>query len=346
MIFTNLANYLALYITRIGGKGMLTLFAGYCGVSYLAVWLSGEPELTRMSVFWYWLAATASTVGYGDYSPTTVAGRILTSIWIMPAGISMFAVVLTKVGIAARETIVKHYKGFGMTNHKGHTAVIGWNGHRTVRLLNLLIDESENHDTQIELYVTKDIENPMPKRVDMIRVESFTDKDDMYRGSIYDAARIIIDTESDDITVTTSLFCANHAPEAHKTVYLKDESTSELLQQHCPNVEVVPDVSVEMLAKATLDKGSSSLHKELLDASEGETQYSHFVDCDSKQTYFDVFAELKKNHAATLIALKKSGSENITVNAKPSEEIVQGDRLYYIADNRLKSEVVNDLLTS
>jgi voltage-gated potassium channel len=284
--------------------------------------------------FVYWLVVTSSTVGYGDMSPSTIAGKYVVSLWVIPVGLMLFAVVLTRVGFYFSELTLQGRKGLRMIRTDGNCVIIGWNGPRTLRLIDLLLSESNGIAEPVVLCVTADIENPMPGKIELVRVESFTHVETMKRVRLDKANRIIIDTPSDDITLATALFCQNASPESHKTVYFQDDSLASLLKLHCPGVEVIPSVAVEMLARSTSDPGSGLLHKQLLDSTYGTTSYCITFDGDAALNFDELFQYFRSDLSATLLGVKPSGSDEIALNPY-GVSVAKGDVLYYIAPHRL-----------
>ena len=341
-LLRHLSRSLAALITRAKTIDILLLVFGYAACGWLLLVLAGEQSIADLSIYPYWLVVTASTVGYGDYSPETPAGRLITLVFIIPLGLSLFAMLVGRVGFAISKYFQDHIRGFGMTNHKNHVAILGWNGHRTHKLIELLQHSSENQNIPIELYVARDMENPFSERIDMIRVQSFADEEGFARGSLKNATTIIIDTEQDDVTVTAALCCGKLVPNAHVTAYFKDESVARLIIDHIPQLEVVPDVSVEMLAKASLDRGSSRVHKELLDTSTGHTQYSFTLATPPQQlTYLQLVTTLLTGHQATVLGFISARTGAIQLNAKHDQLLAAGDTIFYVADNRIDSAILN-----
>lgn len=314
--------------------------------SYLLLYLAGEQELVAdTTAYIYWLVVTGSTVGYGDISPVTGAGKLITSFWVIPLGLSLFAIILTKAGFYLSEFALKGRKGLRMIRTENNCVIIGWNGARTLRLIELLRSKTNDSPEPIVLCVMVDIENPMPGKIEFVRVESFSHAETMKRVNLPKASRIIIDTASDDVTLTTALFCQEANPNAHKTVYFQDESVANLLLSHCSNVEVVPSVSVEMLARSSTDPGSSLLYKQLLDSTIGTTQYHIAYDGDETLMFGDLFNHFKTNLSATLMGVLKPGSEQIELNPDLDLSVDKGHVLYYIARTRLSETQCFSLAT-
>lgn len=316
---------------------MFTLF--YVASSYLLLFIAGETALLNPVDFTYYLVVTGSTVGYGDMSPTSEMGKSVVALYIIPMGLSIFALLLGRIANWVAKQWQKGAKGLNQLNVTNHVLIIGWNGKRTMQLLKLLLIEKANssHNPDIVLCVRADIENPMPSRIDFVKVSSFNNDEDMDRACIETAATIVIDNPQDDMTMTTALYCSKRNQKAHKVAYFDDESLVPLLQKHCPEIECTPSVAVEMLAKSAFDPGSSLLHHDLLDVYEGQAQFSATIPENTEQVVIEkMFLALKKRYNATFIGFAKHHDiHNISVNPDLSETLVAGDKIFYIADSRI-----------
>lgn len=62
---------------------ILGVTAFYAVSSYWLLYAANENELINSVDFFYWLAVTASTVGYGDLSPVTSAGKLIVAIYVL-----------------------------------------------------------------------------------------------------------------------------------------------------------------------------------------------------------------------------------------------------------------------
>jgi len=309
----------------------------YLASSYCLLLLAGEENLIHTDNFLYWIMVTASTVGYGDLSPSTTMGKYVVSFWVIPLGLSLFALIITKIGLYLSEHLLKYRKGLNMLNNEDHCVIIGWNGSRTLRLIELLRGKTNGRNINIILCVDEVMENPLPSMVDFVSVDSFSHRETMARTNLAKAKTIIIDTPKDDVTLTTALFCEKVSPNSHKTAYFQDEHVGDLLLEHCPNIEVIPSVSVEMLARSTMDPGSSLLHKQLLDATYGMTQYSLVYTSTQACEFSSLFSDFKEKHQATLIGVKQQTDTHINLNPSLTSMVSTGDVLYYICETRLTS---------
>ncbi|MEM7267318.1 MAG: potassium channel family protein, partial [Pseudomonadota bacterium] len=71
--------------------------AFYAVTSYWLLYAAEEHDLITNADFIYWLAVTASTVGYGDLSPGTPAGKLVVALYVIPLGLSIFAMVIGRI---------------------------------------------------------------------------------------------------------------------------------------------------------------------------------------------------------------------------------------------------------
>ena len=197
-----------------------------------------------------------------------------------------------------------------------------------------MLQYEEKGHRAIVLCVRPDIENPLPGEIEFVRTPSFTDSQSMVRAGVDTASCIVIDNSEDDVTLSAALFCANQNPNAHILAYFNDESLSDLLKHHCPNVECIPSVAVEMLAKAAIDPGSSELHHELLSTHKGMTQYAVQFPTNSKpSTVAPLFNGFKQQYEAILIAIDTG--KGVELNPPLERDVPPGAKLFYIADERV-----------
>jgi len=317
--------------------GIVLGIVAYMAACWGLLWLCGETALIADSDFIYWLLVTASTVGYGDLSPQTVAGKYVVALFVIPFGLGLFGLAVGHFAASVSYQWRKGVKGLKTLAMEDHILVIGWNGNRTLHLMNLLLNEirSDDRDRKLALCVRVEIENPMRDEVGFVHVPAFTDDAGMDRAGIAKASCIIIDNPEDDMTMTTALYCSGRNPNAHIIAYFQDETLGQILKQHCPNVECMPSVSVEMMAKAAADPGSSALHHELLAVNQGMTQYSMTYRGEDRVAVRSLFTALKENFDATLIGIRSRGSASIEVNPSLDAEVGSGCTIYYIAHERI-----------
>ena len=315
--------------------------AFYAVTSYWLLYAANEHDLIAHTDFVYWLAVTASTVGYGDLSPVTPAGKLVVALYVIPLGLSIFAMVIGRIAAWVSLQWKKGFMGMNSLMLDGHILVIGWNEQRTMLLLDLILQERDAMPERpdIVLCVKADITNPLPGVIEFVKVDSFNKDEDMDRACVATARTILIDNPQDDVTMTTALYCTKRNPDAHQVAYFDDDSLVSLLQDHCPKVECTPSVAIEMLVKAAFDPGSSMLHHDLLSIDEGQAQFSVKIPQTSPTiSVAKLFVNLKRKHDAIFISYAPNGMvKEMVVNPSLDATLNPGDTLFYIAERRINA---------
>ncbi|KYN80074.1 potassium channel protein [Vibrio cidicii] len=335
-IWLVLKKWFQTHVFRLSNRNLLLLVGVYLSLCWGLLRWAGEDAITRdLSVFVYYLMVTASTVGYGDLSPSTTFGRWVVVLVVIPGGLSLFAALLSRIAGGAIDYWRAGVLGKRRVRVENHILLLGWNNQRTIHLIRMLQHE-EAGKRPIVLCSRSDIENPLPGEIGFVKVTSYTDGQEMINANVEQASCIIVDTQQDDITLSAALYCASVTPNAHLVAYFKDDALGRLLSQHCPTAECIPAVGAEMLAKAAVDPGSSTLHQELLASTRGMTQYSVLYPNTQPETDVDsVFTFIKQQHQATLIAVDVG--QGIELNPPLNKRIPSGSKLFYIADERVES---------
>ena len=76
----------------------------------------------------WWACVTLFTVGYGDFAPKTVPGRVL-GMAVMASGIGLVSTVTGSLASAMVERRFKKRRGLLSVKTEGHILILGWNAH-------------------------------------------------------------------------------------------------------------------------------------------------------------------------------------------------------------------------
>ena len=192
------------------------LTASHFAVSWGLLFFVGGEEIASSNIFWYFYATTATTVGYGDYSPVTEAGRLVTVLWIMPGGIALFTTIIAKVVQQVSGRWRKRMRGLSSyENLEDHIVILGWHGSRTQRMVDHIRGDRGEHDREIVLCSAQAIENPMPDQVRFVRGSALNTPELLRRAAVTNAVYIIALGHDDNETLSAALGAAAINRDAH-----------------------------------------------------------------------------------------------------------------------------------
>lgn len=315
---------------------------------YLLFILAGESALTRHPMdFIYYNMVVVSTVGFGDFSPTTEMGKAIVAFVQIPSGLIVFASFIGKTTQLFINLARKNMNGMGNFYHyNNHILLLGWDASSTEQIVQLILGDKKRQKRKILLCVTEQINNPFPdnEEVSFVRLRSFSDNEELNRIALSHAERIIIDGKSDDETLSIALCISTYThSDANISAHFFDKTKADLLKVHCPQIECSIDSSAQMMVRSMQDPGSSQVTKHLLSTLTGATLYCVQTPELEKPIQFELlFSRFKSNYAMMVIAFShfKNGDAMI-LNPSPETLINSGDFLHYIANERITVDEIN-----
>lgn len=306
-------------------------------LSYLALSLADERELTGDPVaYLYFYMTTATTVGYGDLSPATRAGRLAGILLVLPGSITLFTAFLGKAIAGMSGFWRRRLQGFGdFSDLRGHTLVVGWQGTRTRNLIEgLRKDHPSGH---IVLLATGLAENPMPAEMDFVLAEGISNAACYARAGAAGASTVVVRGADDDETLAATLAARAAAPHAHLVAHFQAEGAAQLIRNQLPSVEVITSIAADLLVRSARDPGASRLAA-LMFGGRADTAFSmKLPDAAGTIRYLDALCGLKQRHEVTMIGVGRSDGE-VDLNCGRECELRPGDTIYYIADRRYAAD--------
>lgn len=312
-------------------------------VSWELMVLAGEEKLVTFTDWFYYYVVTATTIGYGDLSPQTPAGRWIAVLWLLPGGVTLFAMFIGKATTGLIDTWRRRAMGkHSYPGMSGHTVIVGWMGRDTLRMLDLLSQDSTTDDEGIVLVALEEMENPRPEHIRFVRVDSLADPVCYQRAGIAAAARIIVNAASDEQTLAAAFAVLANKPHGHVVVTFERCETCAVLKAHYPVVECVLPLHVEVMVRAAQDAGSSAIAAELLSVARGATQFSVRVPAQSQGLgYGKLFNVFKHELGVTLLGYTAGVGAQPRLNPPDSDRVAANATLYYIADQRVDPARIN-----
>lgn len=304
---------------------------GYLAISWVLFALAGEQALTRNVIdFLYFAMTTASTVGYGDMSPATPAGRLVAAVWFFPGALLIFTAVLGKITSVLVEGVRRMAEGrSNFENVANATVIIGFHAERTDRMVRDMLAGEDGDDTIIVLSRKTDI--GLPDGVRLVRSDRLDGLDSLRRAGVPKAAKVLVYADTDAETFNACLAVREINPTVHVAAYFDDRDTAGRAARFA-NVEPVISHATEILVRAAQDPGSSRVLSALSSAVTSSTIFSGAITNDRGASSGGLREALLAKHA-TMVAV--STEPDAVAFAPFPDRLGVRTVVYYIAGGRL-----------
>ncbi len=209
LLLSRVAKRLYARISSLGWDTVLAMTVFHFALSWGLFVLVGGEKIAGGEIFWYFYVTTATTIGYGDYTPVTAAGRAITILWIMPGGIALFTTIIAKIVQQVSDQWRKRLRGLASyENLTDHIVILGWHGARTQRMVDHIRGGQGEDEGEIVLCSAQSIENPMPDQVRFVRGGALNTPDVLRRAAVAKAKYIIALGHDDNETLAAALGAA------------------------------------------------------------------------------------------------------------------------------------------
>jgi voltage-gated potassium channel len=326
----------AAFFEKFGWAGIGLMLGLHFGISYALLFVAGEDHLLSALDFLYFYCTTATTVGYGDMSPKSGLGKTITALWIMFGGIALLTTVIGKATTSVSVLWRRKMKGMGdYSTLIGHTVLIGWDGETSERIVELLSQDEASRGDKMVICDALTLENPMPGKASFVKGDSLDSPTLLKRAGVTGADRILVRTQSDNLTLAIVLTLKQLAPKGHVVAHFNDSERASLAKTYAPELECTSNMAIEMLVRSSQDPGSSIVINELLCVGKGATQFRYALPDGFSTNCGDLYIRLRKEFSATLIGYRALGGGDFDINPANATE-VRGGEIFYIASERLE----------
>jgi voltage-gated potassium channel len=297
-----------------------------------------EPDTfpTLFEGFW-WTMTTLTTVGYGDYYPVTVEGRIL-GVFLFIFGIGILGLLISKImDVLATYNTLKR-EGKLVYKDKGHFIYIGWSTRTERAIKEVLANRSDMDVVLIEQLDSSPISHD---QIHFISGDP-SDEEVLMKANILEAERVAIfsdmsitkpvlaDGKSLLIASAVEALSKKHNANIHSIVEVMEEKNIPLFNHIEVNDFILSNDSVSLLmAKATLQPGTTGLFRQLLSKRFGKNIYE-FTPLSGWKTYRDASQTLFES-GAVLIAV----NEDMDFSNAAEKNLKMDDTLYIICDDHV-----------
>ncbi len=289
-----------------------------------------EPETfpTLFEAVW-WVMTTVTTVGYGDYYPVSVGGRIY-AMFLYIVGIGLIGVVIGKFVDGFAELKKRREEGKLPYQGQNHIVIIGWSQKASYAVAEII--ESEKCEIVI---IDKLPKAPVIEEYIHYIQGDAAEEEVLRNADITNAKAVLVfsdDTIHDSLLADgKSLIIASSiermSTDIHTTVEIKKEEHIKNFTHVQVDEFVLSHEAVSRMAvRSAFTKGIAGIYSQLLSRGHGDNLYEIFVHANW-HTYREAFDALLQE-GATLIA----DGNRMDINRRLDETISEEAKLLVICD--------------
>ena len=308
---------------QVGAGILLTMVIG----GIVLQWL--EPgEISKDDNPYWWAIVTMTTVGYGDFSPATPAGRMF-AVLIMFIGISLVSLLTASISSIFVAQKIREGKGLEQLNFNNHLILCGWNPNGG-RILDSIQHLSNSKKLELVLINEMNEEDvtQLKNRYQQLDINfvagDFTQEEILNKANIFEANTVIVIPNTtgsevatyDEKTIFATLTIKSMDPNIRVVAYLLDrENLTHIKRADADEVVVGDDFSAHILASHVVDPGIPQIANQLIE-SNSNSRFKR-INIPSEfigKSYSDLFDHFQKLDGSLLIGVF-SEDENLGIGA-------------------------------
>jgi voltage-gated potassium channel len=295
-----------------------------------------EPEGTALKNFWeaiWWSIVTSTTVGYGDTSPVSAAGKVVAVILPMFIGIGIAAAFLTYFASIFVERKDKSMHGEIEYTGKNHILLVGSTG-ETNEIIEQILDDK--HREQRDIVLLADLpRHPFPGKVGVFFVKGKpVRKEALKRANISQADRVIIHTGNDEETLFAQVNALNLIKDTCEvTIRCLSSDSLATFSSVSGKFEIIMQMTAEMLCQAMQDKVHIPLQVLLRNDEAEEIYLLGTPQLDTLWNWWELHLVLKEKYDYLTFAVQMPGEE-VCVNPSRETTVPGGSWIWLIAKER------------
>lgn len=277
----------------------------------------------------WWAIITASTVGYGDFVPQTVLGR-LSGIFLIMTGAGFLATYFVSLATAAVTAQNELLEGKAMYKGKDHIIIIGWN-ERSREILHTLPRSAVLIDETLE-------KNPLPQ-ADIHFIQGRANRDEvLLQAGILTAQKVIITADQNknelhaDMNSILSLLaikglnknipCIVEILTSEQAANAKRAGADEIIQTNVlTSFVMINSLTSQELVASFLDLLSQLNERKLI--------FKPVTETDQGRSFIDLNCEMMQT-GILLLGIKRG--EETLLNPPPPFTIAKNDQLIVIVN--------------
>ncbi len=343
-LLTQLRKIWERFLHTVDLRVLMVLIAIFYGVSWgiFVLGEGGDSPFADPVTWWYYFWTTASTVGYGDLSPT----RPLTRFYAGPFfwfSLLLFGALIAELSSVIAKFYSRRKRGLMPYTGEDHVVIMGYRADLTERLVQGILDDPL---WPFRSFVLVDAQLDMVPDIPGADVHfvrgRFHDTETLEKARLDKARRIVCFDRDDANTLAAVAAVQALGPKAHLVVCLDQMDQAKTIHFIAPDAECVMGGMTDMVVQAIQDPGMSRFHMRLLSNLHGQVANRlNLPETAGEMAYGDLLVRFKRTYDATLVGLVPGKGYMADFQENPAwDTVVRGGMgLFYIAPRRLDNEV-------
>ncbi|CAH2212941.1 potassium channel family protein [Tepidibacter aestuarii] len=312
--------------------GLISLFT--CSAAFYFYESPINPDLSFGDSLW-WGFVTCTTVGYGDYYPVTLGGRII-GIILMLVGISAFGFITAAVASVFIENKLKEGLGLMDIKFKNHIAIIGWNNKSQIILQELIQDNPDE-----KVVVIDEIEKLVLEHKNTFFVHGDATKDEtLTKANIENAHTVIVvaDEKLSSMADAKSVLICLAVDKLNTNIHLiaevlNEENVTHFQRANVNDIIISNQMSSRVMVRSALYKNVSRALKELLTSAYGNEIYECKVKNEDIGIPFkNLVSKYIEKYNAVILGI---ANKDVLLNPDKDHIINKDDTIIYISKEKL-----------
>ncbi len=319
----------------------------------LVIWLFEKEQenssiKTLFDAFWYSIV-TLTTVGYGDFYPVSVAGKIFGLVLVI-FSLGLLGYIISNLTNKIREYMEKKKLGHFGTKAEDHVVIIGWNNFGKL-ITDQIVNANQKvvvvTDNKNDLELISDLydDSVFGLFSDLNSFENFNKINILKSVSVFinipdDSQALVYLLNVKKVFQSLNVVVSLSNSELKDTFYAAGAnyviSEKELSSRLIASFIFEPDVAYyteDLITTASVKEGTDIVEILIV---ENNPYLNH--------DYLEAFIDLKKKHNAVLIGISRkiNGSYQLIKNPTSGETIKLNDYLIFITDGAVKNKLIEE----
>ncbi len=335
-------------------KNKLLIILAALGAYLLTTYLlflgeSGEENSNINSLpdaFWYTIV-TLTTVGYGDYYPVSLLGRVVGLVFIL-GSVTVIGYIISQLTNQVSAYLEKKRLGLLGTNFENHIIVIGWDkfGKQVVdevvgsgKQVAIIVNDKATIDLIHEAYSNKEV---------FVLFTDYSNMDAFSKANIEHSATIFINFPDDTDVLIYLLNLKKKFPDLNYVVSLNNPSLKETFSAAGVRYVVSKtEIASRLVASYTFEPDVAIIAESIMTTALEGDEYDLLEFRVGPQNpyagkdYLKSYIDLKVEHDCVLVGINKKTKGRRVLMKNPSKGITieEGDYLVMICSGETKQKI-------